>query len=88
MIPAINPFLKKKECIEKETERVRHVMVNTGENVQSVLKEIGSTPLNSGASLAELIRRPECNYENLARLDEMRQDLPKDVREQVNINCD
>ncbi len=79
-------FLKKKECIEKETERVRHVMVNTGENVQSVLKEIGSTPLNSGASLAELIRRPECNYENLARLDEMRQDLPKDVREQVNIN--
>ena len=79
-------LLEKEERIEKETERIRHVMVGPGEKTKKVLEELGSTPLNSGASLAELIRRPECNYNNLAELDEMREELPEDVREQVNIN--
>ena len=54
--------------------------------MQSLLEELGSTTLKSGSTLAELIKRPELNYEMLAELDEKRPELPADVREQVDIN--
>ena len=44
-----------------------------------------STPLKSGTTLAELIRRPELDYEAVGELDIKRPALPADVREQVNI---
>ena len=46
----------------------------------------GSTPLQTSANLAELIRRPELNYDLTAELDDDRKKLRKDVRDQVNIN--
>ena len=54
--------------------------------VQELLESCGSTPLVSGASLADLIRRPELSYEILASVDKMRPELKYDVAEQVNIN--
>ena len=79
-------LLKKERMIEEETERVNHTNIGTSEKVQEVLKSYGSTPLNSGTTLAELIRRPELSYDKLADIDENRPDLPYDVEEQVNIN--
>ena len=60
--------------------------MGANEKVQSFLEAHGSTPLKSGSTLAELVRRPELNYFVLAELDENRRDLPYDVAEQVNIN--
>ena len=79
-------LLKKERMIEEETERVNHTNIGTSEKVQEVLKSYGSTPLNSGTTLAELIRRPELSYDKLADIDDNRPDLPYDVEEQVNIN--
>ena len=79
-------LLKKEKMIERETDRVNHTNIGTSEKVQEVLKSYGSTPLNSGTTLAELIRRPELSYDKLADIDENRPDLPYDVEEQVNIN--
>jgi len=79
-------LLRKKEMIEKETERIKHIYVGANETVQKVLENLGSAALHSGVSLGELIKRPECTYENLAELDPDRQTLPEDVKEQVNIN--
>ena len=79
-------LLKKEQMIERETERVNHTNIGTSEKVQEVLKSYGSTPLNSGTTLAELIRRPELSYDKLAAIDDNRPDLPYDVEEQVNIN--
>ena len=56
------------------------------EAVQNVLERYQSTALKSGTTLAELIRRPELNYEILAEIDPERPQLPWDVKEQVNIN--
>ena len=78
--------LEKKRLIEEEIRRVEHTHVGAGEKVNEFLAAQGSTPLTSGSSLAELIRRPELNYELLAAIDEKRPDLREDVREQVNIN--
>ena len=54
--------------------------------VQELLEQYGSTPLTSGSTLGELIRRPELNYEALAPIDKNRPELRYDIREQVNIN--
>ncbi len=79
-------LLEKEAMIAEEIKRVRHVNIGAGKRVQEILERLGSTPLNSGISLAELIKRPECTYDNLAKLDEQRKELPYEVREQVNIN--
>ena len=54
--------------------------------MQEVLESAGSTPLTSGSTLAELIRRPELNYDLLAPLDPDRPSLVRGVAEQVNIH--
>ncbi len=77
---------EKERQISLEIDRVSHLNIGTGEQVQQVLASCGSTPLESGATLAELIRRPELDYELLKPLDPDRPDLPEAVREQVNIN--
>ena len=79
-------LLRKEKMIEEEIERVEHMNVGTSEKVQKVLESFGSTPLNSGTTLAELIRRPELSYDKLVDIDEKRPELPYDVEEQVNIN--
>lgn len=77
---------KKEELIKEEIERVSHVTLGANKEVQAVLESLNSIPLNTGTTLAELIRRPELNYEVLAPLDKDRPELPDDVIEQVNIN--
>ena len=79
-------LLRKEKMIKEEIERVEHTNIGTSEKVQNLLGSFGSTPLNSGTTLAELIRRPELSYEKLADIDENRPELPYDVEEQVNIN--
>lgn len=78
--------LEKERLIEKEVDRVQHVKIGANALVQKLLEEHGSTPLKTGASLAELIRRPELSYGILAEIDKDRPDLPDEVAEQVNIN--
>ncbi|EGB90600.1 tRNA uridine-5-carboxymethylaminomethyl(34) synthesis enzyme MnmG [Clostridium sp. D5] len=79
-------LLDKENMIEEEIRRVEHTNIGTSEEVQSLLESYGSTPLTSGTTLAELIRRPELSYEALAPIDRQRKELPFDVEEQVNIN--
>lgn len=78
-------ILKEKQ-IQTEIERVNHTNIGTTAEVQSLLEKYGSTPLNSGIKLSELICRPELNYASLASIDKERVELPYDVQEQVNIN--
>ena len=79
-------ILEKERLIEEEIARVEKVNIGANKKVQALLEEYESTPLNRGTSLAELIRRPELNYEVLAPIDEDRPELPDEVAEQVNIN--
>lgn len=80
----------KMELIENEIKRLKHVTVGTGEKVQSVLKKYGSTPLTSGTTITELIRRPELSYEKLKEIDVKRPEFPSglsdEISEQVNIS--
>ncbi len=79
----------KEKLINEEIERLKHVTVGTGDAVQELLKECGSTPLNSGSTMVDLIRRPELSYELLKSIDIHRPAFPveleEEVIEQVNI---
>ena len=79
-------LLEKEKMIEEETARVSRVNIGTSDQVQELLRSFGSTPLSSGTTLAELIRRPELSYEKLEPIDKERPDIPTSVKEQVNIN--
>lgn len=83
-------LLLKEKRIAEEINRLNHTNVGANEKVQNLIAEYGSTPLNSGITLAELIRRPELSYEALEAIDEKRPELPKDLKdeiiEQINIS--
>lgn len=78
-------FLKKKSQIEEEICRLKNTIVGCRADVQAFLSDKNSTLLTGGASLSELIKRPELDYEILAPIDSDRPNLPDEVREQVNI---
>ncbi len=73
------------EEVAKEKERVEHTIVGQTKKVQEFMNSVGATELKSGASLAELICRPELDYDILAPIDPDRPALPERVRDQVNI---
>ena len=77
--------LKRKQ-IAQEIERIKGVRIGANAKIQKFLEDHGSTPLKTGTSLAELIRRPELSYDMLAEFDNDREELPWDVIEQVDIN--
>ena len=78
--------LDKQKAIEEEVRRTEHVTIGGNQEVQALLEKKGSTLLKSGTTLAELIRRPELTYDDLAPIDKDRPVLPWDVKQQVEIN--
>lgn len=77
---------EKRAMIEAEIERMQKTTVGAGKEVQEFLKKNKSTLLQSGTTLAELLKRPELSYDILSEIDKDRKILPDDVCEQVNIN--
>lgn len=78
--------VEKQRLVKEEVERLEHTNVGANEKTQKLLERLNTTLLKSGTTLAELIRRPEISYEDLAEIDTERKPLRYDVIEQVNIN--
>ena len=76
----------KKRLIEEEIDRLNKINVGANHKMQEFLEAHNSTPLKTGTTLAELIKRPELDYDMLAEFDSERKELPNDVIEQININ--
>lgn len=78
-------FQEKYKCIKEEVERVKNSYVGNSDKVQNLLKKHKSTELVSGISLAELIKRPELNYDVLKEIDTGRPELSEEICNEVNI---
>ena len=78
-------LLDKEKMIDAEVERMKKTTVGARAEVQELLARYESTALQSGTTLAELLKRPELSYEIIGEIDKDRQELPEDVKEQVNI---
>ena len=77
---------EKEQLIEREIERLENYKIGAAKENQEYLESLGSAPLETATTLAELIRRPELSYDKIAGLDKERPELSYDVQEQVNIN--
>lgn len=79
-------YQQKKESIARELERVQDTVVApSAEELLQLLQETGSTPVKSGITLLELLRRPEIKYHDLARHFAPDGPLPPAAAEQVEI---
>ena len=76
----------KQKSIQLEIERLEKFKIGANKAVQEFLEEHESTPLKTGTTLAELIKRPELNYELVEEFDIDRKPLSDDVKDQININ--
>ena len=81
-----NRVVEKERLIKEEIERLENIKVGANKKMSEFLEKHGSTPLKTGSSLAELIKRPELSYEVVAEFDENRKPIPEDVIEQISIN--
>jgi tRNA uridine 5-carboxymethylaminomethyl modification enzyme len=80
-----NKLIVKEKLIEEEVARLKKTTVGANSKIQEFMERMGSTPLKTATSLAELICRPELNYGNISEIDPNRKPLPVDVIEQVEI---
>ena len=78
-------FKQKKANIEKEIERLNKTTIKPTEAVNKFLEKAGTSKIDVGIKLAELLKRPELNYEILSEIDENRPELKSAVKEQVEI---
>lgn len=76
-------FIEKKNLLEEELQRLKEVKINPTNDVNKLIVSLGSTELKTGVTLAELIRRPELNYQVLAPLDPERPELPRSITLEV-----
>ncbi len=79
-------FLEKWEKIRAEQARMERTHIGPDKTLCDLLEQKNSAPVISGVSLADLMRRPELDYEALAAVDKDRQPLPDSVCEQVEIS--
>ncbi|MCX7658252.1 MAG: tRNA uridine-5-carboxymethylaminomethyl(34) synthesis enzyme MnmG, partial [Oscillospiraceae bacterium] len=78
-------FLLKQELIAKEVKRVKNTSVPPTEGLNRLLEEKGTSPVQTGIRIADLIRRPQLSYDDLKPFDIERPELPYEVREQVDL---
>ena len=78
--------LEKYSAVRKEIARLENAHLAPGEALNALLVSRGTAPAVSGVSLAELIRRPQLSYADLAPFDPQRPELPKAVAGSVEIN--
>ena len=76
---------EKVKQIEHEIYRVSKLNIAPSDELNEFLTEKGTAPLSTGCKLADLIRRPQLTYRDLARFDVSRETLPDDVCEQVEL---
>lgn len=79
-------LLEKLSLIEMERKRTETVVFAPSEELNEVLVSRETSPLSTGCRLADLIRRPQLNYEILKPFDTTRPALPYEVFEQVEIS--
>ena len=80
-----NKFLIKKKAIEDEVERLRNIIVKPSDVNNNYLESIGTSKITTGVKMADLLKRPQVTYENLAFIDIDRVELDERVKKEVEI---
>ncbi|WP_062200902.1 tRNA uridine-5-carboxymethylaminomethyl(34) synthesis enzyme MnmG [Massilibacterium senegalense] len=78
-------FTEKREMIEREKERLQSIILKPTEQLQSLLRSIGSSELKDGIHASDLLKRPEVHYKHIASIIPPEEEVTEDVAEQIEI---
>ena len=78
-------FARKREQIDRELERLRGTTIRPNESVKRIVEKLGTAEISKPSTLAELLRRPEISYDDLAQLAPPPDDLLDEAKDQVTI---
>ena len=78
-------FTEKRDAIMKEIDRLKNTIIKPTDKVNEFLEKNNSSKIAAGVRLSELLKRTELNYKLLEEIDEAREELPKDIRDEVEI---
>ena len=76
---------KAQRAKETEKKRLEDTIVKPTQEVNTFLKEHGTSELTTGSRLSELLKRAEITYDSLAIIDKNRPELGEQVKEEVEI---
>ena len=79
---------QKRDIINSEIERLKGVMIGASKSNQEFLMAHNSSEIHTAVSVADLIRRPELGYDEVAPLDTGRPDIAEMLREAYYNTCD
>ena len=71
--------------VDREIRRLEHTGVAQSQALNQMLTQAGTAPVSGSARLADLLRRPQIHYADLAPFDPDRPNLPPAVAGQVEI---
>ncbi len=78
---------EKYALVAAELKRMEKKIVPPGEKINTLLENAGTAALKTGASIADLLRRPQISYEDIAEFDSPRlAEITDDILEQVQIS--
>lgn len=83
-----NKFLEKHDMVEKEIQRLKKTSVPASKELNEMLVSKGTAAIPNGIRIAELLKRPQISYDDLAPFDVNRQELPYEVKEQVGLRIE
>ena len=78
-------FIEKRDAIMKEIDRLKNTIIKPTDKVNEFLEKNNSSKIAAGVRLSELLKRTELNYKLLEEIDEAREELPKDIKDEVEI---
>ena len=78
-------LLEKERLVEKEITRLNKTNISPSSKLNAFLETMHTSPLSTGCKIADLVRRPQLSYNDIAEFDAERKQLPSDVCEQVDL---
>jgi len=78
-------FTARREQKQAERERLEKTVLPPSEALNALLEQCGTTPVQTGVRLIELLKRPQLSYDLLTPIDPSRPDLDPLVIEQVEV---
>jgi len=78
-------FSMKKRLIAQEMERLQEIKLYPNPETQQIMKEMGTAPISQPMTLRDLLKRPEVSYRMIERFFPPSQEMPWQVKEQVEI---
>ncbi|KAA0546022.1 tRNA uridine-5-carboxymethylaminomethyl(34) synthesis enzyme MnmG [Bacillus sp. BGMRC 2118] len=78
-------FIKKKELIETEKERLKQIIIKPTQQVQQIIKDAGGSELKDGIRASDLLKRPEMTYQHINEIVPSEVELHSEIAEQVEI---